>query len=65
MTEKLLTNRRFKDGDNTHRPWVDEIFTADASHELKTPIALMQAEVGGAADAEGLNNQQKKDLYHV
>jgi NADPH-dependent glutamate synthase beta subunit-like oxidoreductase len=38
MTEKLLTKRRFKDGDNTHRPWQEEIFTADASHKCPTYV---------------------------
>ncbi len=38
MTEKLLTKRRYKDGDNTPRPWVDEIFTADASHKCPTYV---------------------------
>jgi len=38
MTEKLLTNRRFKDGDNTHLPWQEEIFTADASHKCPTYV---------------------------
>jgi len=33
MTEKLLTKRRFKDGDNAHLPWQEEIFVADASHK--------------------------------
>ena len=38
MTEELLTKRRYKDGDNAHRPWVDEIFTADASHKCPTYV---------------------------
>jgi len=38
MTDKLLTYRRFKDGDNTHRPWQEEIFTADASHKCPTYV---------------------------
>ena len=38
MTEKLLTNRRFKDGDNAHLPWQKEIFTADASHKCPTYV---------------------------
>ena len=38
MTEKLLTKRRYKDGDNTHLPWVEEIFTADASHKCPTYV---------------------------
>jgi len=38
MTEKLLTKRRFKDGDNAHRPWQEEIFTADASHKCPTYV---------------------------
>ena len=38
MTEKLLTKRRFKDGDAEHRPWVEEIFTADASHKCPTYV---------------------------
>ncbi len=38
MTDKLLTNRRFKDGDHAHRPWQEEIFTADASHKCPTYV---------------------------
>jgi NADPH-dependent glutamate synthase beta subunit-like oxidoreductase len=38
MTEKLLTKRRFKDGDHAHRPWQEEIFTADASHKCPTYV---------------------------
>ncbi len=38
MTDKLLTKRRFKDGDNSHRPWQEEIFTADASHKCPTYV---------------------------
>ncbi len=38
MTEKLLTKRRFTDGDHAHRPWVEEIFTADASHKCPTYV---------------------------
>ena len=38
MTEKLLTQRRFKDGDHAHRPWQEEIFIADASHKCPTYV---------------------------
>jgi len=38
MTAKLRTERRFKDGDHAHRPWVEEIFTADASHKCPTYV---------------------------
>ena len=38
MNEKLLTKRRFKDGDHAHRPWTEEIFTADASHKCPTYV---------------------------
>jgi glutamate synthase (NADPH/NADH) small chain len=38
MTDKLLTKRRFKDGDDAHRPWQEEIFTADASHKCPTYV---------------------------
>ncbi|RLA23678.1 MAG: glutamate synthase, partial [Gammaproteobacteria bacterium] len=38
MTDKLLTKRRFKDGDHAHRPWQEEIFTADASHKCPTYV---------------------------
>jgi len=38
MTEKLLTKRRFKDGDNAHLPWQEEIFIADASHKCPTYV---------------------------
>jgi len=38
MTDKLLTKRRFKDGDHAHRPWTEEIFVADASHKCPTYV---------------------------
>ena len=38
MTEKLLTQRRFKDGDYAPRPLVEDIFTADASHKCPTYV---------------------------
>ena len=38
MTEKLLTKRRFKDGDHKPRPWVEEIFEADHSHKCPTYV---------------------------
>ena len=38
MTEKLLTKRRFKDGDNAHLPWQEEIFNADTSHKCPTYV---------------------------
>jgi glutamate synthase (NADPH/NADH) small chain len=38
MNEKLLTKRRFKDGDNKHRPWTEEIFEADHSHKCPTYV---------------------------
>ncbi len=38
MTEKLLTKRRFKDGDHAHLPWQEEIFIADASHKCPTYV---------------------------
>jgi NADPH-dependent glutamate synthase beta subunit-like oxidoreductase len=38
MTDKLLTKRRFKDGDHEHLPWQEEIFTADASHKCPTYV---------------------------
>jgi len=38
MNEKLLTKRRFKDGDHEHRPWVEEIFEADHSHKCPTYV---------------------------
>jgi NADPH-dependent glutamate synthase beta subunit-like oxidoreductase len=38
MTEKLITKRRFKDGDHEPRPWVEEIFTADTSHKCPTYV---------------------------
>ncbi len=33
-----ITNRRFKDGDNAHRPWQEEIFNADHSHKCPTYV---------------------------
>ncbi len=38
MSEKLLTKRRFRDGDNQHRPWQEEIFNADRSHKCPTYV---------------------------
>ncbi len=38
MNEKTLTQRRFKDGDHTHRPWQEEIFVADTSHKCPTYV---------------------------
>ena len=38
MDEKLLTKRRFKDGDHKPRPWVEEIFEADHSHKCPTYV---------------------------
>jgi NADPH-dependent glutamate synthase beta subunit-like oxidoreductase len=38
MTEKLLTKRRYKDGDNTPRPWQEEIFVADTSYKCPTYV---------------------------
>ena len=38
MSDQLLTKRRFKDGDNKHRPWSEEIFTADTSHKCPTYV---------------------------
>ncbi len=38
MNEKLLTKRRYKDGDNAHLPWQEEIFVADTSHKCPTYI---------------------------
>jgi len=33
-----VTHRRFKDGDNAHRPWQEEIFNADHSHKCPTYV---------------------------
>lgn len=38
MDETKLTFRRYKDGDHTHRPWQEEIFTADESHKCPTYV---------------------------
>jgi len=38
MDETKLTYRRFKDGDHAHRPWQEEIFTADESHKCPTYV---------------------------
>lgn len=38
MDEVKITNRRFKDGDNKHRPWQEEIFKADTSHKCPTYV---------------------------
>lgn len=35
---KPLTFRRFKDGDNKHRPWKEEIFQASWSHKCPTYV---------------------------
>ena len=36
--EDRSTRRRYKDGDHTHRPWTEEIFTADESHKCPTYV---------------------------
>jgi NADPH-dependent glutamate synthase beta subunit-like oxidoreductase len=38
MDETLLTKRRYKDGDSEHRPWQEEIFIADTSHQCPTYV---------------------------
>ncbi len=38
MNEKLLTKRRYKDGDNKPLPWQQQIFVADTSHKCPTYI---------------------------
>jgi NADPH-dependent glutamate synthase beta subunit-like oxidoreductase len=38
MNEKLLTQRRYKDGDHTPLPWQEEIFVDDTSHKCPTYI---------------------------
>jgi NADPH-dependent glutamate synthase beta subunit-like oxidoreductase len=38
MDETKLTFRKYKDGDNQHRPWQEEIFTADESHKCPTYV---------------------------
>jgi len=38
MTEKLHTKRRYKDGDDAHLPWMEEIFIADTSHKCPTYV---------------------------
>ncbi len=38
MDETLLTKRRYKDGDNAHLPWQEEIFVADTSHQCPTYV---------------------------
>ncbi len=38
MDHTQLTNRRFKEGDNKHRPWQQEIFKGDTSHKCPTYI---------------------------
>ncbi|MDH3432869.1 MAG: NAD(P)-binding protein, partial [Gammaproteobacteria bacterium] len=38
MNEKLLTRRRYKDGDNAHRPWQEQIFAADSSYKCPTYV---------------------------
>ena len=38
MNEKLLTKRRYKDGDNAHLPWQKEIFNADHTHKCPTYV---------------------------
>ena len=39
MADKTKLNfRRYKDGDNTPRPWQEEIFLADASHKCPTYV---------------------------
>lgn len=38
MDDIKLTNRRYKDGDNKHHPWQEEIFKADTSHKCPTYV---------------------------
>ncbi len=38
MNEKLLTRRRYKDGDDAPKPWQEEIFVADTSHKCPTYV---------------------------
>ncbi len=38
MSDQLLTKRRFKDGDNNHLPWDEEIFIADTTHKCPTYV---------------------------
>ena len=38
MTEKLLTKRRYKDGDSKPMPLVENIFIADATHKCPTYV---------------------------
>ena len=38
MSDQLLTKRRYKDGDDKHRPWTEEIFTADESNKCPTYV---------------------------
>lgn len=38
MDETKLTFRKYKDGDNEHLPWQEEIFTADESHKCPTYV---------------------------
>jgi len=38
MSEQLLTKRRYRDGDNSHLPWDEEIFVADTSHKCPTYV---------------------------
>ncbi|MEM7143919.1 MAG: ATP-binding protein [Verrucomicrobiota bacterium] len=40
-------------------------FTADASHELKTPIALMQAEVDSALKTAPPNSKEEQTLLNI
>jgi NADPH-dependent glutamate synthase beta subunit-like oxidoreductase len=38
MNEKLLTKRRFRDGDHAHLPWQQQIFVADTSYKCPTYV---------------------------
>ncbi len=38
MDDIKLTNRRYKEGDNAHRPWQEEIFKGDTSHKCPTYV---------------------------
>jgi len=38
MSDQLLTKRRYKDGDNSHLPWDEEIFVADTTHKCPTYV---------------------------
>ena len=52
--KQALTFRRFKDGDNKHRPWQEEIFKASWSHKCPTYVHRTPPCQGGCPSGEDI-----------